>query len=162
MYANSQSIWTIDSYDDCIRLDAGSPIKFQSRSMLPRVPSYPPYLISELALFCSYGVICSLWTLLWPVPDLQDNQSARSGPSCILTLGSIQQLQLLTAKLCSKHATVDFISVGKFRVALRTFPSSHSVQLAVSSSTVTGLWHAIRNTEFSNGIEIDCILANWI
>ena len=56
------------------------------------------------ALFSRYGVICSPQTLLWRIPDFPDNQSAWSGSPCILTLGSIQQLQLLTAKLRSKHA----------------------------------------------------------
>ena len=56
------------------------------------------------ALFSSYGVICSPRTLLWHVPDFPEDKSARSGSPCILILESIQQLQLLTAKLCNKHA----------------------------------------------------------
>ena len=58
------------------------------------------------ALFFSYGVICWPRTLLWHIPDFPDDQSARSGSLCILTLGSVQQLQLLTAKLRIKHATL--------------------------------------------------------
>ena len=56
------------------------------------------------ALFSSYSVICSPRTLLWHVPDFPDDQSTRSGSPCIVILESIQQLQLLTVKLRSKHA----------------------------------------------------------
>ena len=56
------------------------------------------------ALFSSYGEICSPLTLLWHVPYFPDDQSAHSESPCILILESIQQLQLLTAKLHSKHA----------------------------------------------------------
>ena len=48
-------------------------------------------------------LICSPRTLLSRVPDFPDDQSPRSRSLCILTLESIQQLQLLTAKLRSKH-----------------------------------------------------------
>ena len=56
------------------------------------------------ALFSSYGMICSPWTLLWHIPDFPEDQSARSGSLYILILESIQQLQLLTARLRSKNA----------------------------------------------------------
>ena len=60
------------------------------------------------ALLSSYGVVCSLWTLLWHKSRLLDNQSVWSESSCILTLGSIQYvvIQLLTAKVRSKHANL--------------------------------------------------------
>ena len=49
------------------------------------------------ALFSRYGMICSL-------EHYCGTFQTQSGSPCILTLGSIQQLQLLTAKLRSKHA----------------------------------------------------------
>ena len=55
-----------------------------------------------MAVFCAVRDLLTLTGC----SRLSDDLSARSGSPCIVTLGLIQQLQLLTVKLRSKHTVL--------------------------------------------------------
>ena len=59
------------------------------------------------ALFTIYGMIFSPQTPLWHFPDSPGDKSATASNKspCNLNLGSILQVQLLAAELCSRGAT---------------------------------------------------------
>ena len=59
--------------------------------------------LSTKALFNFYGVICSPRTQLWHVPDSTKRTYSKK---ISLQLQTIQQVQLLAAKLCSKQASL--------------------------------------------------------